>query len=116
MGDLSNIVYPEDLQTYMNQFNLTVNKTPIFSNIQLVMLNAAGLHPVLQIDIQRHEPHALESATALALKFQVLFLTPAKNQFLDLYDQKIQISFHTMVKIMTVKQKRFNCQLTRENF
>jgi hypothetical protein len=71
LGDLTNTMLSGDLENYTNQFLLIVNKIPALSNDQQMMLYTAGLQPTLQIDIQLQQLHDLESAIALARKFQV---------------------------------------------
>lgn len=49
-------------------------------------------------------------------KFQVLFLTPGDNQFLDLNDQKIQISLHAMTGIMNSQTKPLHLSIKEKIF
>jgi len=58
------------LDKYTNQFLLTINKVMGLSSAQHVMLYIAWLESTLQIDIKLQHPKDMESAIALARKFQ----------------------------------------------
>jgi hypothetical protein len=70
LGDLANTRQSGELDKYTNQFLLTLNKVTGLSTAQQVMLYTVGLASTLQIDIQLQQPKDLESAMALARKYQ----------------------------------------------
>jgi hypothetical protein len=68
--NLTNTRQSEELDKYTNQFLLTLNKVTYLSTAQQVMLYTPGLASTLQIDVQLQQPKDLESAMALARKYQ----------------------------------------------